>query len=259
MSESDIPFGAPECPGVLRTNITPEQLAAATQSLTRPGVQRLLEPSSELEHARIKEKVFTFLPYAGADAYHKDAIRTRSDKWHPELVSKNWLEGTLANAQATGNWAKRLKKAAFGGVADSEFSGSDNVYGAATTYDLSRVPPHVLHSVLGLINEVGEMAEMLRATLSGEKPFDAANYVEEKGDAAWFLFCDCDVAGVSVGGIMRSNIRKLRARYPDKFDAAQFDDKRRDKTAEYAAMYGALQAGELGVVMGAAKPKPTDC
>lgn len=177
------------------------------------------------------------LPYAAADAYYTDAIRTRSTTYCPDLLSLNWLEQTLSNAAQLGRDARRLKKAAFGGVPDPDRPGGSSL---AMNFDPNRVSPQVLHSMLGLINEVGEMAEMIHAVLSGEKPFDAINWTEEKGDAAWFLFCDCDETGLPVSEIMRRNIAKLRARFPDKFDAAKLDDAGRDKAAEIAALSGGV-------------------
>lgn len=171
--------------------------------------------------------------YADADTYQSDAIRTRSATYAPELASHNWLEHTLSNAATLGRDARRLKKAVFGGVPDPDRPGGSEFY---IDFDPRRVSPQVLHSMLGLINEVGEMAEMIHAVLCGTKPFDPVNWKEEKGDAAWFLFCDCDETGIRASDILRSNIAKLRARYPAKFDAAKLDDAGRDKAAETAAL-----------------------
>lgn len=183
-------------------------------------------------------------PFSDADAYHRDAIRTRSTTYCPELLSLNWLEQTLSNAAALGRDARRLKKAAFGGVPDEERPGGSSFY---MDFNPQRVSPQVLHSMLGIINEAGEMAEMIHAVLSGAKPFDALNWKEEKGDAAWFLFCDCDETGMSAADILRSNIAKLRARFPHKFDAAKLDDAGRDKAAETAALEGRPVHGAVPV------------
>lgn len=184
--------------------------------------------------------------YSAADAYHSDAIRTRSTTYRPDLLSLNWLEHTLSNAAQLGRDARRLKKAAFGGVEDPDRPGGSKGFAHPSQCDPTRVSPHILHSMLGLINEVGEMAEMIHAVLSGKKPFDAINWIEEKGDAAWFLFCDCDETGLTVSEIMRRNIAKLRARFPHKFEAAKLDDAGRDKAAETAALTGTIVLDSLG-------------
>lgn len=173
--------------------------------------------------------------YPDADTYQTDAIRSRSTIYTPELLSLNWLEHTLANAAQLGRDARRLKKSAFGGVADPERPG-----GSSHSMDFrpDRVGPQVLHSMLGLINEVGEMAEMIHRVLSGQQPFDSVNWKEEKGDAAWFLFCDCDETGIPASDILASNIAKLRARYPAAFEPSKLDDAGRDKAVETAALTG---------------------
>lgn len=233
MSEHDIPLGVgdghdTQHPDVHHVDVT------HVRSEDLPGVMAELRELAR-RHGVAVVTATQRQPYADTDAYQRDAIRTRSTTYTPELLSINWLEQTLANAAQLGKDARRLKKAAFGGVADTERPGGSSYY---TDFNPRRVSPQVLHSMLGLINEVGEMAEMIHAVMNGEKPFDQLNWIEEKGDAAWFVFCDCDEIGVEASDVLRRNIAKLRARFPGKFDVAKLDDAGRDKTAETAALKG---------------------
>lgn len=176
--------------------------------------------------------------FYSVNTYQFEAVRTRSATYRPDLLSLNWLEHVLSNTAQLGRDARRLKKAAFGGVEDTDRPGGSVGFAHASRCGLDRLSPHTLHSMLGLINEIGEMAEMIHAVLLGEREFDLVNWKEEKGDAAWFLFCDCDAIGVSASEILRANIAKLAARYPDKFDPTKLDDAGRDKAAENRALEG---------------------
>lgn len=180
--------------------------------------------------------------YAGIDLYQKAAIRTRSSIYTPNLMSLNHLEHMMANAIAIGRIARRLKRAAFGGKTDGEWTETPTPYPGC---DPSRLPPQVLHSLLGILNEAGELAEMLHGVLCDGKPFDKTNYIEEKGDTAWFLFCDCDEVGIPASVILERNLAKLAARYPEMFDPSKLDDEGRDKAAETAAIEGVTSTADL--------------
>lgn len=74
-----------------------------------------------------------------------------------------------------------------------------------------------LHAVLGLMDEVGELAKMLKAHLWYGKAFDVQNVGEEAGDLEWYLTLLHDSVGLSQIETMQANARKLRARYSDSF------------------------------------------
>lgn len=77
----------------------------------------------------------------------------------------------------------------------------------------------VIHAVLGLADEVGEMAKALKSHLYYGTEFDLDNLAEEIGDALWYVALLSDAIGMPLSQIMRANIAKLRARYPDRFTA----------------------------------------
>lgn len=81
------------------------------------------------------------------------------------------------------------------------------------------VPENIrlLHAVIGLETEVGELQDALKKSIFYGKPLDKVNIAEEIGDAFWYMAILSDTLGVSFEEIMEKNIAKLKARYGDKF------------------------------------------
>ena len=93
----------------------------------------------------------------------------------------------------------------------------------------------MLHSILGIANESGELMEVIKKEIFYDKPPDRLHLIEEYGDLLWYIALGLDVLGASFEEVMRANIAKLRARYKDgEFDAQLAVN--RSKSKEYAAM-----------------------
>ena len=75
------------------------------------------------------------------------------------------------------------------------------------------------NAALGLTGESGECADIVKKHLHHEHPFDKDHFVKELGDILWYVALGCEVVGVSMEKVMQLNIDKLRARYPDGFEA----------------------------------------
>lgn len=75
-----------------------------------------------------------------------------------------------------------------------------------------------LHALHGLASEVGEIHALYQKTFQGH-PLNADSVVDELGDLLWFAAELADVLGVSLETVAALNIRKLRHRYPEGFDA----------------------------------------
>jgi NTP pyrophosphatase (non-canonical NTP hydrolase) len=83
----------------------------------------------------------------------------------------------------------------------------------------ANTPPHTIrkvHAVLGLISEIGEVAE----TCGREERDDAENIAEECGDVLWYIAVLLDAYGLSLNDVMEQNIAKLKTRYGAKFTEA---------------------------------------
>lgn len=71
----------------------------------------------------------------------------------------------------------------------------------------------------GLNGEAGECIDILKKHLFQGHDLDREHMAKELGDVAWYLAVSADAIGYDLETIFQMNIDKLRARYPDGFDA----------------------------------------
>lgn len=85
----------------------------------------------------------------------------------------------------------------------------------------------IVHGILGVATESGELLELLR----DPHRFEIEKLVDEAGDACWYLAMLFRAAGVSFEEVMAKNIAKLMVRFPEKFEErlanTRDDDKER--------------------------------
>lgn len=89
---------------------------------------------------------------------------------------------------------------------------------------------NIIHAIIGKATEAGELLELLHATAVIGKPFDLANAGEEIGDGFWYDALLARACGLTFESIQRTNIKKLRHRFPDRF--TEYDANNRNLTAE---------------------------
>jgi len=75
----------------------------------------------------------------------------------------------------------------------------------------------LLHGVMGLVTESGELMDVVKKNLIYNKDVDLVNVREELGDIMWYWALVCRLYGWSPEEVMRINIDKLKHRYPEKF------------------------------------------
>lgn len=77
---------------------------------------------------------------------------------------------------------------------------------------------------LGIAGEAGEVADLVKKVLFHGHPLDEAvrsKLVKETGDVLWYAALLAEVLGVPLSDIAAANIVKLKARYPQGFEAAR--------------------------------------
>lgn len=77
----------------------------------------------------------------------------------------------------------------------------------------------LLNGLLGLGGEAGECQDLYKKHLFQGHDLDKDQMAKELGDVAWYLALTAYGIGYDLEDILRMNIDKLRARYPDGFDA----------------------------------------
>jgi NTP pyrophosphatase (non-canonical NTP hydrolase) len=85
--------------------------------------------------------------------------------------------------------------------------------------DVIHVDTRVLHAIIGIATEAGELMEAIQAKLEVQQNLDTVNLAEEVGDLNWYEALLIDALDADWDEVRERNIAKLRARYPDKFDA----------------------------------------
>jgi hypothetical protein len=79
------------------------------------------------------------------------------------------------------------------------------------------ISPRLLHGTMGVDTESGELTDSLKKHMFYGKPLDLVNINEEIGDLLWYIALICNECNFSFEDIMKRNIDKLKARYPEKF------------------------------------------
>lgn len=72
---------------------------------------------------------------------------------------------------------------------------------------------------LGLTGESGECADIIKKHLHHNHELEREHLLKEYGDVLWYVALGCEVLGAKMEDVMQMNIDKLRARYPEGFEA----------------------------------------
>lgn len=107
-----------------------------------------------------------------------------------------------------------------------------------------RMLSRMMHAMLGLMSELGELADALKKHLIYGKPLDMVNLVEELGDKDWYRALFADAIGVGIEKSWEINIAKLRARYPERFTQEQALN--RDLAAERRVLNEGVEGNPKG-------------
>ena len=75
----------------------------------------------------------------------------------------------------------------------------------------------LLHAGIGLATEAGEFLDQMKRHVYYGKHRDDVNLKEEISDVLWYCSLACNALNISMAEVMDANIRKLKARYPEKF------------------------------------------
>lgn len=76
----------------------------------------------------------------------------------------------------------------------------------------------VINGCLGLSGETGELLDMIKKWIFHSKAFNETHAKKEIGDVMWYVALLCHAFGWDLDEIMKMNVEKLKARYPEGFD-----------------------------------------
>lgn len=152
--------------------------------------------------------------YAGGTTdlkqYVKEATRTESEM-DIVVTDQEYFQQALHMFIEAARRLDIVKKNAFYGKPypnEDNFVPVDKLHGA---------PPRVFHSLIGILTEAGELAELLEKVSLTDEVVPAEKFADEFGDLNWYQAVGIDALRLSFANILRANIAKLKARYPEKF------------------------------------------
>lgn len=167
--------------------------------------------------------------------YKALALRTKApvtDKHLKQLVrSYEFIRDILEESREQGQVIDQLKKYSFYGKDNDEL-----VEQMTPTYPVGEKAERIkqcldlLHGLVGIIGECGELAGAVLAHIEDGEPLDIPNVREEVSDIAWFLNLVLSFAGSDIPQVCHSNIVKLKHRHPKAFAVVEHAD--RDKVQE---------------------------
>ena len=76
----------------------------------------------------------------------------------------------------------------------------------------------LINGVMGLCGEAGEAIDIVKKHLHQGHELDREKLIKELGDIAWYLAETAFALDVSLEKVLRGNLDKLKARYPEGFD-----------------------------------------
>ena len=101
----------------------------------------------------------------------------------------------------------------------------------------------LLHSVIGMMGELGELAAALEKHIWYCQPLDVVNILEEIGDKFWYLAEALTALGADGDRVLQANIDKLKKRFPEKYTDEQALESNRNRQAERVELELMAQQG----------------
>jgi NTP pyrophosphatase (non-canonical NTP hydrolase) len=92
--------------------------------------------------------------------------------------------------------------------------------GRAIVEAMTPVEAHLIHMVMGISGEAGELLDAIKKAVIYKKTLDYANVVEELGDLEFYLEGLRAALGLTRQQTLEANIDKLSKRYGEKYSDA---------------------------------------
>jgi NTP pyrophosphatase (non-canonical NTP hydrolase) len=159
--------------------------------------------------------------------YLAESALTASGKFYTDNVHGDSLARVLNDCISALQNLDKIKKGFFYG---KDFTLDEKYTRDLEASGVSYPDPDFVHGILGIATEAGELLEALEKTLFHDAELDVTNVMEEVSDCQWYEAMLARKAGMTFDEIQRMNIKKLRARFGDKF--TEYDAIHRNLDAE---------------------------
>lgn len=172
--------------------------------------------------------------------YIAEAFVTLSPSWHGDKVAKHRFIERMKAAVDAANRLDQVKKTLFygrdNGLAPAEGMAAVKTLPLMLGDTEADSATNIIHAIIGIFTEAGEMLEALIEAIDLGKPIDKVNAKEETGDLFWYVAILAKECGFTFDEAQRVNIAKLRARFPDRF--TEYDANNRNLSAERDILEG---------------------
>lgn len=88
---------------------------------------------------------------------------------------------------------------------------------ASRTFNSKDLDVDIMHVTLGMVTESAEIADAIKKHIAYGREIDVVNIKEELGDLLWYIAIAMDVFGFEPSDVFKTNIEKLKIRYPEKY------------------------------------------
>lgn len=92
--------------------------------------------------------------------------------------------------------------------------------GRAISENMTPLEAHLIHMVMGVSGEAGELLDAIKKATIYKKTLDYANVIEELGDLEFYLEGLRSTLGITREQTLEANIDKLQKRYGEKYSDA---------------------------------------
>lgn len=173
--------------------------------------------------------------------YQIEAQNTKSPQFYGEIVARSVFANRMSDAIRTLRKLDEVKKALFYKRENGELEPGENetTCMALQIHNIANEPQNgidLVHAVLGIATEAGELLEALYASLVVGQNKDNVNVFEEFGDVMWYLAIAFTAMQSSFEHCASVNNAKLRKRFANKF--TEFDANNRDLKGEREVLEG---------------------
>jgi NTP pyrophosphatase (non-canonical NTP hydrolase) len=168
--------------------------------------------------------------------YVAEATKTLSNQFHNDKVHFNAYMSRMLAAILALQHMDEIKKSLFYGrefkIPPPDKMTNEHDFRMALSYlhDDPIKAEHILHGVIGLATEAGELLEAVFKAMNKGQQLDLVNMKEEVGDGKWYMAVLANACGFTWGDDEQANIAKLRKRFPNAF--TEHDANTRDLDAE---------------------------
>lgn len=91
--------------------------------------------------------------------------------------------------------------------------------------DITPEKMNALYCSIGIASEASEINDMISRNFYFSKPIDRVDLISELSDMCWYKAVFMKLMDIKLVNILKTNIIKLRVRYPDKTTFVQKDEK----------------------------------